>query len=158
MKLCCETKNQLVVSSEDFPDLNVYVKVFVFVSLCPYYCYIWGTCKDRQRKEKIYQVVCLGGTIAVEVIKRNNARKIFQECDILDIDTEDALKRLNLILFCKSRLVLSSVFKSMVFIEYFATLTPFLITTFLAFYNPTSLSCGLCIKNKDGHQTRINCS
>ena len=63
--------------------------VFVSVSLCPYYRYIWGKCKDLQRTGKIYQVFCLGDTIVVKVSKRSSSRKIFHECDLLDLDTDD---------------------------------------------------------------------
>ena len=111
------------------------------------------TCKEG----KIYQVFCLGGTIAVKVTQRSSARKIFQECDILDLHTDDAWKRLRLILFYKYRSVLISVLKFIFVIEYFALLTPFLFATFPAFYHSTSLFSDACIKSKDGHQNSINC-
>ena len=82
-------RNKNSISSKDFSQLNIHGKVFVFVSLCPYYRYVWGKCKDLQRRGKIYQVFCLGDTIAVKVTERSNAMKIFHECDILDIDTDD---------------------------------------------------------------------
>ena len=82
-------QNKKIISSKDFSHLNVHGNVFVSVSLCPYYRYIWGKCKDLQRRGKIYQVFCRGGTIAVQVIERKSAREIFHECDILDLDTDD---------------------------------------------------------------------
>ena len=82
-------RNKKCISNKDFSHLNVHGKVFVSVSLCPYYRYIWGKCKDLQRRGKIYQVFCLGGTIAVKVTERSSARKIFHECDLLDLDTDD---------------------------------------------------------------------
>ena len=82
-------RNKKSISNKDFSHLNVHGKVFVSVSLCPYYRYIWGKCKDLQRRGKIYQVFCLGGTIAVKVTERSSARKIFHECDLLDLDTDD---------------------------------------------------------------------
>ena len=82
-------RNKRSISNKDFSHLNVHGKVFVSVSLCPYYRYIWGKCKDLQRRGKIYQVFCLGGTIAVKVTERSSARKIFHECDLLDLDTDD---------------------------------------------------------------------
>ena len=82
-------RNKKSVSSKDFSHLNVHDKVFVSVSLCPYYRYIWGKCKDLQGRGKIYQVFCLGDTIADKVIEHSGARKIFHECDILDLDTDD---------------------------------------------------------------------
>ena len=63
-------RNKKSISNKDFSHLNVYGKVFVSVSLCPYYRYIWDKCKDMQRRGKIYQVFCLGGTIAVKVTQQ----------------------------------------------------------------------------------------
>ena len=82
-------RNRKFISSKNFSHLNVHGKVFVSVSLCPYYRYIWGKCKDLQRRGKIYQVFCLGGTIAVKVTERSSARKIFRDSGILDLDTDD---------------------------------------------------------------------
>ena len=82
-------RNKRSISNKDFSHWNVHGKVFVSVSLYPYYRYILGKCKDLQRRWKIYQVFCLGGTIAVKVTKRSSARKIFHECDLLDLDTDD---------------------------------------------------------------------
>ena len=149
-------RNKKSISSKDFSNLNIHGKVFFSVSLCRYYRYIWDKCKDLQRRGKIDQVFCLGGTIAVKVTERNSATKIFHEFDILDLDTDDVWKRLPLTLFCKYRSVLISVLKSIFVTEYFAPLTPFLFTTFPAFYHSTSLFCDACIKNKDGHQISIN--
>ena len=75
-------RNKKTISSKDFSHLNVHGKVFVFVSLCPYYRYIWGRyiwgkCKDMQRRGKTYQVFCLGGTIAVKVTERSSGRNIY---------------------------------------------------------------------------------
>ena len=82
-------RNKKSISSKDFSHLNVRGKVFVSVSLCPYYRYIWGKCKDLQRRGKTYQVFCLCGATAVKVTKRSSARNIFHECDLLDLDTDD---------------------------------------------------------------------
>ena len=79
-------RNKKSISNKDFSHLNVHGKVFVSVSLCPYYRYIWGKCKDLQRRGKIYQVFCL---VAVLLHERSSARKIFHECDLLDLDTDD---------------------------------------------------------------------
>ena len=43
------------ISSRDFSNINIPSKIFVFVSLCPYYRFIWGKCKDFQRRGKIHQ-------------------------------------------------------------------------------------------------------
>ena len=83
-------RNKRSISNKDFSHLNVNDgKVFVSVSLYPYYRYVLGKCKDLQRRGKIYQVFCLGRTIAVKVTERSSARKIFHECDLLDLDTDD---------------------------------------------------------------------
>ena len=76
---------------EAFSHLNVHGKVFICF-LCLYYWYIWGKCKDLQRRGKIYQVFCLGSTIAIKVTTHSSAMKIFRECDILDLDTDDVWK------------------------------------------------------------------
>ena len=82
-------RNKKSISNKDFSHLNVHGKVFVPVSLCSYYRYICGKCKDLQRRGKIYQVSCLGGIIAVKVTECSSARKIFHECDLLDLDAND---------------------------------------------------------------------
>ena len=82
-------RNKKSNSNKDFSHASVYGKVFVSDSLCPYYRYIWGKCKDLQRRGKIYQVFCLGSTIAVKVTECSSARKIFHEFDLLDLDTDD---------------------------------------------------------------------
>ena len=76
-------RNNKTISSKDFPHLNIHGKVFVSVSLCPYYQYIWGKYKNLQRRGKIYQVFYFG------FAECRNARKIFHECYILDLDTND---------------------------------------------------------------------
>ena len=48
-----------------------------------------GKCKDLQRRGKIHQVFCLGGTVEVKITQPGNARKMFHECDILDTDSDD---------------------------------------------------------------------
>ena len=40
-------------------DINQKSKVFVSHSLCPYYRFLWGKCKELQRKGRINQVFCL---------------------------------------------------------------------------------------------------
>ena len=53
------------ISSRDFSNINISSKIFVSVSLCPYYRFIWDKCKDLQRRGKIHQVFCLDGTVSV---------------------------------------------------------------------------------------------
>ena len=54
-------RNKKSISNKDFSHLNVHGKVFVSVSLCPYY---------------LTQVFCLGSTIAVKVTKRSSKENI----------------------------------------------------------------------------------
>ena len=58
-----------------------------------------GKCKDLQRRGKFHQVFCLGGTVEVKITQPGNARKMFHECDILDTDSDDIWKRVNLACF-----------------------------------------------------------
>ena len=44
------------ISSKSFSHLNVPNKIFISVSLCPYYRYIWGKCKDLQRQDQVNHV------------------------------------------------------------------------------------------------------
>ena len=37
-----------LISGKNFGHLNITNKVLVSISLCPYYRYIWGKCKDLQ--------------------------------------------------------------------------------------------------------------
>ena len=42
-------------------------KIYINHLLCPYYRYIWGKCKDLQRKGKVNQVFCLGAVVTIRV-------------------------------------------------------------------------------------------
>ena len=42
-------------------------KVYIIHLLCPFYHYIWGNCKDLQRKGKVSQVFCLGAVVTIRV-------------------------------------------------------------------------------------------
>ena len=67
-------QNKMTISSKDFSHLNVHGKVFVSVSLSPHYQYILGKSKDLQRRGKIPQGFCHGGTVAVKVTQHSIAR------------------------------------------------------------------------------------
>ena len=70
------------ISSRDFSNINISSKIFLYVSLCPYYRFIWGKCKDLQRRGKIYQVFCLGRTVSVKLSESGNPLKISHVTDI----------------------------------------------------------------------------
>ena len=42
-------------------------KVYINNSLCPYYRFLWGKCKELQRKGKVHHVFCLGAVVTVRV-------------------------------------------------------------------------------------------
>ena len=64
-------------------DINSKNKVFVTHSLCPYYRFLWGKCKDLQRKGRISQVFCLGAVVTVRVTENSPAIKILHESDLM---------------------------------------------------------------------------
>ena len=47
-------KNKKSISGINFGHLYVTNKVYVSVSLCPYYRFIWGKCKNLQKKGKVH--------------------------------------------------------------------------------------------------------
>ena len=55
------------------------VKVFVSHSLCSYYWFLWGKCKELQRKGRINQVFCLGAVVTVRITENSPAIKILHE-------------------------------------------------------------------------------
>ena len=64
-------------------DINQKNKLFVSHLLCPYYWFLWGKCKEMQRKGRINQLFCLGGVVTVRMTENSPAIKILQEKDLL---------------------------------------------------------------------------
>ena len=60
-------------------DINAKNKVFATHSLCPYYRFLWGKCKDLQRKGRISQVFCLGAVVTIRVTEDSAAIKILRK-------------------------------------------------------------------------------
>ena len=58
-------------------------KVFVTHSSCPYYQFLWGKCKDLQRKGRISHIFCLGAVVTISVTENSLAIKIFHERDLM---------------------------------------------------------------------------
>ena len=77
------------ISSRDFLNVNISSKIFVSVSLFPYYRFIWGKCKDLQRRGKIHQVFCLSGTVSVKLSESRNPLKVFHVTDIPTFNDDD---------------------------------------------------------------------
>ena len=47
-------------------------KVFISNFLCPYHCYLWGKCKDLQRRGIFNHVSCLGAVVTIKVSKNSD--------------------------------------------------------------------------------------
>ena len=77
------------ISNRDFSNINIPSKIFVAVPLCPYYRFIWSKCKDLQRRGKIHQVFCLGGTVSLKLSESGNPLKISHVTDIPTFDGDD---------------------------------------------------------------------
>ena len=64
-------------------SINSRSNVYITKSLCPYYRFLWGKCKDLQRKGLIKEVFCLGAVATIKVRKNGLPIKIFHENDML---------------------------------------------------------------------------
>ena len=60
-------KDKKRISGKNLRHLNVTNKVFISVSLCPYYKYSRGKCKHLQRQGKVHHVFCLGGIVCIKL-------------------------------------------------------------------------------------------
>ena len=86
-------------------DINSKNKVFVTHSLCPYYCFLWGKCKDLQRKDRISQVFCLGAVVTIRVTENSPAIKILHERDLIvyqECPLDSVWKIISFFWFCHS--------------------------------------------------------
>ena len=64
-------------------SINLCSNIYITNSLCPYYRFLWGKCKDLQRKGLINQVFCLGAVVTIKVRENGPPIKIFHENDLL---------------------------------------------------------------------------
>ena len=64
-------------------SINLCSNIYITNSLCPYYWFLWGKCKDLQRKGLINQVFCLGAVVTIKVRENGPPIKIFHENDLL---------------------------------------------------------------------------
>ena len=62
--------------------INSRSKVFISNSLCPYYRYFWGKCKELQRRGIFSQVFCLGAVVTIKVSENGPLVKIYHENDL----------------------------------------------------------------------------
>ena len=70
------SRNKKRISSKSFSHLNVPNKIFISVSLCPYYRHIWGKCKDLQRQDLVNHVFCLGGVVCIKLSENGSPVKL----------------------------------------------------------------------------------
>ena len=56
--------------------------IFISNSFCPYYCYLWGRCKDLQRRGIFNQVFCPGAVVTIKVSENGPPVKIYHENDL----------------------------------------------------------------------------
>ena len=64
-------------------SINSRSNVYITNSLCPYCHFLWGKCKDLERKGLINQVFCLGAVVTIKVRENGPPIKIFHESDLL---------------------------------------------------------------------------
>ena len=64
-------------------DINKKSKVFVSHSLCPYYQFLGGKCKELQGKGQVNQIFCLGAIVTIRITGNNPAIKILLEKDLM---------------------------------------------------------------------------
>ena len=64
-------------------DISKKSKVFVSHSLCSYYRFLWGKCKELKRKGRINQVFCLGPVVTIRITENSPAVKILHEKDLM---------------------------------------------------------------------------
>ena len=57
-------------------SINSCNNIHITNSLCPYYCFLWGKCKDQQRKGLINQVFCLSAVATIKVSENGSPIKI----------------------------------------------------------------------------------
>ena len=73
---------KFTLSPTDFSRLNINNKVYVNPSLCLYYRYLWGRCKDLQRRNMIHHVLCLGRVVAIKLTDQSLPLNIYHGSDI----------------------------------------------------------------------------
>ena len=64
-------------------SINSRSNVYIANSLCLYYRFLRGKCKDLQRKGLINQAFCLGAVVTIKVRENGPPIKIFHESDLL---------------------------------------------------------------------------
>ena len=80
------------ISSKNFNHFNVPNKVFVSVSLCSCYRYIWGKCKDLQRQDQVNHVFCLGGVVCIKLSENVSPIELYHMNVIPDFPSESSVE------------------------------------------------------------------
>ena len=63
--------------------ISSHTNVFVANSLCIYYDFLWGECKDLEKKGLVNQAFCLDAVVTIKVRKNGPPVKILHENDLL---------------------------------------------------------------------------
>ena len=85
-------KDKKQISGKNFGHLHVTNKIFGFVSLCPYYRFIWGKCKDLQRQENVHHVFCLGGIVCIKLSENGSPVKLHHISDIPNFTSDSDIE------------------------------------------------------------------
>ena len=80
-------KDKKRISSKSFGRLHVTKKNFVSISLCPYYRYNWGKCKDLQKQGKLPD-----GLICIKLSENGSPVKLLYINDILDFPSDSNIE------------------------------------------------------------------
>ena len=59
-------------------SINSRSNVYITNSLCPYYRFLWGKCKDLQRKDLINQVFSLGAVVTIKVRENGHCQPLLE--------------------------------------------------------------------------------
>ena len=75
-------KDKKRISGKSFGHLHVTNKIFVSVSLCPCYRFIWCKCKDLQRQGKVHHAFCFGSIVCIKLLDNGSPVKLHDISDI----------------------------------------------------------------------------
>ena len=81
--------------------MNVPNKVFISLSLRPYYSYIWGKYKDLQRQGQVNHVLCLGSVVCIKLSENGGPIKPYYINDIPYFPSESIIENyiVNMVIF-----------------------------------------------------------
>ena len=94
-------RNKKCISSKSLRHMNVPNKVFISLSLRPYYSYIWGKYKDLQRQGQVNHVLCLGSVVCIKLSENGGPIKPYYINDIPYFPSESIIENyiVNMVIF-----------------------------------------------------------